>query len=202
MNIKYAQIVLAITAVLAGSSAALAQSAPAASSDNKPVIIDAAAVDNSYLLYEGDVVKVDRKKRTITFKNKEGESKFVAGSEITNFDQIKKGDHLSVTYQLAVAIELIKTKSNGIRSKVETNTVTNSKANEKPSETIANKTTIIADIVEVNREKKLVSVKGPSGKITTVTVKNPALLADVNVGEQVKVIYYDAMAASITTPKK
>ena len=202
MNIKYAKIVLAITAVLAGSSAALAQSAPAASSDNKPVIIDAAAVDNSYLLYEGDVVKVDKKKRTITFKNKEGESKFVAGSEITNFDQIKKGDHLSVTYQLAVAIELIKTKSNGIRSKVETNTVTNSKANEKPSETIANKTTIIADIVEVNREKKLVSVKGPSGKITTVTVKNPALLADVNVGEQVKVIYYDAMAASITTPKK
>ncbi|APB98835.1 hypothetical protein [Polynucleobacter asymbioticus] len=202
MNIKFAQIVLAMSAVLAGSSAAMAQSAPAASSDNKPMVIDAAAVDNSYLLYEGDVVKVDKKKRTITFKNKEGESKFVAGSDITNFDQIKKGDHLSVTYQLAVAIELIKTKSNGIRSKVETNTITNSKANEKPSEKIANKTTIIADIVEVNREKKLVSVKGPSGKITTVTVKNPALLADVNVGEQVKVIYYDAMAASITTPKK
>jgi hypothetical protein len=56
--------------------------------------------------------------------------------------------------------------------------------------------------VEVNREKKLVSVKGPSGKITTVTVNNPALLADVNVGEQVKVIYFDAMAASITTPTK
>jgi len=54
----------------------------------------------------------------------------------------------------------------------------------------------------VNREKKLVSVKGPSGKVTTVVVKNPALLADVNVGEQVKVIYYDAMAASITSPKK
>jgi hypothetical protein len=55
--------------------------------------------------------------------------------------------------------------------------------------------TKITDIVEVNREKKLVSVKGPSGKITTVTVKNPALLADVvKVGEQVKVIY--------TAPKK
>ena len=85
---------------------------------------------------------------------------------------------------------------------METNTVTSSKANEKPSETIANKTTITADIVEVNRDKKLVSVKGPSGKVTTVTVKNPALLADVKVGEQVKVIYYDAMAASITAPKK
>ena len=168
----------------------------------KPVVIDAAAIDNSYLLYEGEVVKIDKKTRTITFKNKEGESKFVAGPEIKNFDQIKKGDRLSVSYELAVAIELIKTKSDGVRSKVETNTVTSSKANEKPSETIANKTTITADIVEVNRDKKLVSVKGPSGKVTTVTVKNPALLADVKVGEQVKVIYYDAMAASITAPKK
>ena len=201
MNIQFIKASIGFLTVIALSSFAMAQSSQP-SSANKPMVIDAAVVDNSYSLYEGDVVKVDKKTRTITFKNKEGESKFVAGPEITNFNQIKKGDRLNVTYQLAVAIELIKTKSDGVRSKVETNTVTTSKANEKPAETIANKTTIIADIVEVNREKKLVSVKGPSGKVTTVTVKNPALLADVNVGEQVKVIYYDAMAASITAPKK
>jgi len=199
---KFTPIHLALVALLASSGAAIAQTQPANTSSNKPMVIDAAVVDNRYQLYEGDVVKIDKKTRTITFKNKEGESKFVAGPEITNFDQIKKGDHVNVSYELAVAIELIKTKSDGIRSKVETTTVTQSKPNEKPSETIANKTTIIADIVSVDREKKLVSVKGPSGKVTTVMVKNPALLADVNVGEQVKVIYYDAMAASITTPKK
>ena len=201
MTIQFIKASLGFIAATTLSAAAIAQS-NANPASSKPMVIDAAVVDNSYSLYEGDVVKVDKKTRTITFKNKEGESKFVAGPEITNFNQIKKGDHLNVTYQLAVAIELIKTKSDGVRSKVETNTVTTSKANEKPAETIANKTTIIADIVEVNREKKLVSVKGPSGKVTTVTVKNPALLADVNVGEQVKVIYYDAMAASITAPKK
>ena len=198
---KYAPIALAFVALFAGSTVVSAQSAPAAGSA-KPVVIDAAVTDNIYQLYEGEVVKIDKKTRTITFKNKEGETKFVAGPEITNFSQIKKGDRVNVSYELAVAIELIKTKSDGIRSKVETNTVTKSKADEKPSETITNKTTIIADIIEVNRENKLVTVKGPSGKITTVTVKNPALLADVNVGEQVKVIYFDAMAASITTPKK
>lgn len=200
MNTKFAPIAL-IFAALFGTTVANAQSTPPAGAA-KPTIIDAAVTENVYQLYEGEVVKVDKKTRTITFKNKEGESKFVAGPDIKNFDQIKKGDRVNVNYELAVAIELIKTKSDGVRTKVETNTVTKSKANEKPSETIANKTTIIADIVEVNREKKLVSVKGPSGKITTVTVKNPALLADVKVGEQVKVIYFDAMAASITTPKK
>lgn len=197
MNIKFTPINLLLVALLASSSIAIAQTG-----SSKPVVIDAAVTDNRYQLYEGEVVKVDKKTRTITFKNKEGTSKFVAGPEITNFDQIKKGDRVNVTYELAVAIELIKTKSDGIRSKTETSSVSKSKANEKPAEKITNTTTIIADIVEVNREKKLVSVKGPSGKITTVTVKNPALLADVNVGEQVKVIYYDAMAASITTPKK
>ncbi len=197
LNMKYAPIALVLATLFVGSTAAQAQSNPA-----KPMVIDAAVTDNIYQLYEGEVVKIDKKTRTITFKNKDGESKFVAGPEITNFAQIKKGDRVNVSYELAVAIELIKTKSDGVRTKVETNTVTKSKADEKPSETITNQTTIIADIVEVNREKKLVSVKGPSGKITTVTVKNPALLADVSVGEQVKVIYFDAMAASITTPKK
>lgn len=202
MNIKFTPISLLLTALLASSSIVLAQGNTAQTGASKPMVIDAAVTDNRYQLYEGEVVKTDKKSRTITFKNKEGSTKFVAGPEITNFDQIKKGDRVSVTYELAVAIELIKTKSDGIRSKVETNTVTTSKANEKPAEKITNTTTIIADIVEVNREKKLVSVKGPTGKVTTVTVKNPALLADVSVGEQVKVIYYDAIAASITTPKK
>lgn len=198
---KFAPIAMMLAVFFAGTMAVNAQS-PSATGAAKPVVIDAAVTDNVYQLYEGEVVKVDKKTRTITFKNKEGESKFVAGPDIKNFDQIKKGDRVNVNYELAVAIELIKTKSDGVRSKTETNTVTKSKSTEKPSETITNKTTIIADIVEVNREKKLVSVKGPSGKITTVTVKNPALLADVQVGEQVKVIYFDAMAASITTPKK
>jgi Cu/Ag efflux protein CusF len=202
MNTKFVSLTLVLASLMASFTIAIAQSSPANSGANKPMVIDAAVVDNRYQLYEGEVIKIDKKTRTLTFKNKEGESKFVAGPEITNFDQIKKGDRVNVTYELAVAIELIKTKSDGVRSKIETNTITTSKGNEKPSETIANKTTIIADIVSVDKEKKLVSVKGPSGKVTTVTVKDPALLADVKVGEQVKVIYFDAMAASITTPKK
>ncbi len=195
---KHAQIALLSALLATGSSLSVAQT----QTTDKPMVIDAAVTSNRYQLYEGDVTNVDKKTRTITFKNKEGESKFVAGPEITNFPQIKKGDHLNVSYELAVAIELIKTKSTGIRSKVETESVTSSKAGEKPAEKISNTTTIIADIVGVDRDKKLVSVKGPSGKVTTVFVKNPNLLKDVAVGEQVKVVYSDAMAASITTPKK
>ena len=198
MKIKLAPIALLTAALLSSPALVMAQTPTAANA----VVVDAAVTDNVFQLYEGTVTKIDKKTRTIFFKNNEGDSKFVAGPEIKNFDQIKKGDRLSVTYELAVAIELIKTKSDGIRSKVETSSEVASKPGEKPTRTITNTTTIIADIVAVDRTKKLVSVKGPSGKVTVVTVKNPQLLADVNVGEQVKVIYFDAMAASITAPKK
>ena len=198
MKIKFVPIALAVTALLAGPTLVIAQ-APVAPN---AMVVDALVTDNLFQLYEGTVTKIDKKTRTIFFKNSEGESKFVAGPEIKNFDQIKTGDRLSVTYEIAVAIELIKTKSDGIRSKVETSTELTSKPGEKPTRTISNTTTIIADIINVDRAKKLVSVKGPSGKVTVVTVKNPLLLADVNVGEQVRVIYFDAMAGSITTPKK
>jgi len=198
MKIQFDPISLVAAALLSGPALVMAQAPSAANA----VVVDAAVTDNIFQLYEGAVTKIDKKTRTIFFKNNEGESKFVAGPEIKNFDQIKKGDRLNVTYELAVAIELIKTKSDGIRSKVETSSELTSKPGEKPTRTITNTTTIIADIVAVDRPKKLVSVKGPSGKVTVVTVKNPQLLADVNVGEQVKVIYFDAMAASITTPKK
>jgi hypothetical protein len=198
MKIKFVPIALAVTALLAGPTLVMAQT-PAAPN---AMVVDALVTDNLFQLYEGTVTKIDKKTRTIFFKNSEGESKFVAGPEIKNFDQIKTGDRLSVTYEIAVAIELIKTKSDGIRSKVETSTELTSKPGEKPTRTISNTTTIIADIINVDRAKKLVSVKGPSGKVTVVTVKNPLLLADVNVGEQVRVIYFDAMAGSITTPKK
>lgn len=201
MYLKLSKIALLAAVLTAISTIVMAQNANTASAD-KPMVIDAAVTSNRYQLYEGDVTNIDKKTRTITFKNKEGESRFVAGPEITNFPQIKNGDHLNVSYELGVAIELIKTKSTGIRSKIETESVSSSKTGDKPSEKISNTTTIIADIVGVDREKKLVSVKGPSGKVTTVFVKNSSLLNDVMVGEQVKVVYSDAMAASITTPKK
>jgi hypothetical protein len=198
MKTVFTKIMLVPITLLMGTNLSMAQAPEMA----KPVVIDAAVTENSYQLYEGKVTKVDKKTRTIFFKNNEGESKFVAGPEIKNFDQIKKGDLLEVTYELGVAIELIKSKSDGIRSKVETTSESSAKLGEKPMRTITNTTTIIADIVAVDRDKNMVSVKGPSGSITLVKVNNPALMSDITVGEQVKVVYSDAMAAKITTPQK
>jgi len=86
MKFKYARIALVSATLLAGSASVFAQAADA----NQPAIVDAAVTENTYQLFEGNVVSIDKKTRTIVFKNADGETKFVAGPDITNFDQIKK----------------------------------------------------------------------------------------------------------------
>jgi len=87
MKIKFAQITLVAATLLAGSSLVMAQ-APVANA----LVVDAAVTDNIFQLYEGTVTKIDKQTRTIFFKNNDGESKFIAGPEIKNFDLIKIGD--------------------------------------------------------------------------------------------------------------
>ncbi|MEY2662324.1 MAG: hypothetical protein RIQ35_641, partial [Pseudomonadota bacterium] len=58
------------------------------------------------------------------------------------------------------------------------------------------------DVVAVDRTKKTASIKGPNGKVTVVKVKNPELLKDIAVGDVVRALFIDRMAASITPGKK
>ncbi|NCZ78899.1 MAG: hypothetical protein EBY02_07380, partial [Burkholderiaceae bacterium] len=88
------------------SCTTLAQTKPAVVDPNKAPIA-AAGIDEVYQLVDAVVTKVDSKTRTVTLKDKDGTvTNFVAGPEIKNFPQIKVGDRLTVTHELAVVIEL------------------------------------------------------------------------------------------------
>jgi hypothetical protein len=147
------------------------------------------------------VTKVDSKTRTVTLKDKDGTvTNFVAGPEIKNFPQIKVGDRLTVTHELAVVIELLKVNNQGIRSEVQTTSQTSAPLGSKPASVISNTTTIIATVIGIDRQKLTISVKGPKGKPDIYRIKNAALLKDIAVNDEVKIVLYDAMAASFTAP--
>lgn len=180
-----------ITIVAIGSNFAIAQPA-------KPVA--GVVAEEAALIYDGVVTKIDAPTRTVTLKNKEGETSIVAGPEVKNFAQIKVGDHFDVVYELAVAIELVKVKNAGVRSEeVTTNTVTAPKG-DKPGMVTTNVVTAVANVVAIDKAKKIVSLKGPQGNIIKVKVKNPELMKDIAVNDQVKVVYAQAIAAIVTAP--
>lgn len=177
-----------------------AQTKPAMT-DPAKAPITAAGIDEVYQLVDAVVTKVDSKTRTVTLKDKDGTfTNFVAGPEIKNFPQIKVGDRLTVTHELAVAIELVKVNNQGVRSEVQTSTQTSAALGSKPASVISNTTIIIANVVSVDRQKMTVSVKGPKGKTDTYRVKSASLLKDIAINDEVKITLYDAMAASFAAP--
>ena len=182
------------------SCTTLAQTKPAVVDPNKAPIA-AAGIDEVYQLVDAVVTKVDSKTRTVTLKDKDGTvTNFVAGPEIKNFPQIKVGDRLTVTHELAVVIELLKVNNQGIRSEVQTTSQTSAPLGSKPASVISNTTTIIATVIGIDRQKLTISVKGPKGKPDIYRIKNAALLKDIVVNDEVKIVLYDAMAASFTAP--
>ena len=170
---------------------------------NKPKPpVAAVAAQEAALLYDGEVIKIDATTRAITLKNQDGESTIVAGPEVKNFAQIKMGDRLDVQYALAVAIELVKTKSNDVRGREVMSDTKTAPAGNKPSMVKTNIIKTTASVVAIDQKKQIVSLKGPKGNVVDVKVENPVLLKGITTKDQVYVTYAEAVAAVVSAPKK
>ncbi len=158
------------------------------------------AAQESALIYDGEVTKIDAATRTVTLKNKDGETSIVAGPEVKNFAEIKVGDHFDVVYELAVAIELVKVKNPGTTSEQVSTTTTTAPQGDKPGMITTNTVTATANVEAIDTTKNVVSLKGPQGNVFKVKVQNPDLMKDIAVNDQVKVVYTEAIAAVVTAP--
>ncbi|MEY3418783.1 MAG: hypothetical protein RJA46_554 [Pseudomonadota bacterium] len=162
--------------------------------------VAAVAAQESALIYDGEVTKIDAATRTVTLKNQDGETSIVAGPEVKNFAEIKVGDRFDVVYELAVAIELVKVKNPGTTGEQTTTTTTTAPQGEKPGMITTNTITATASVEAIDAAKNTVSLKGPQGNIFKVKVQNPELMKDIAVNDQVKVVYTEAIAAVVSAP--
>lgn len=160
------------------------------------------AAQEAALIYDGEVTKIDAATRTVTLKNKDGETSIVAGPEVKNFAEIKVGDHFDVVYELAVAIELVKVKNPGVTSEQVTTSTATAPQGDKPGMITTNTVTATANVEAIDAAKNIVSLKGPQGNIFKVKVQNPDLMKDIAVNDQVKVVYTEAIAAVVSAPAK
>jgi plasmid maintenance system killer protein len=184
-------IVIILTAIAAAAYFMLNQPKP-------PVA--AVAAQETALIYDGEVIKIDAATRTVTLKNQDGESTIVAGPEVKNFAEIKVGDRFDVVYELAVAIELVKVKNPGTTSEQVTTSTTTAPQGDKPGMITSNTVTATANVEAIDTAKNTVSLKGPQGNIFKVKVQNPDLMKDIAVNDQVRVVYTEAIAAVVSAP--
>lgn len=143
-----------------------------------------------------EVIAVDMGTRTVTLKRDDGNTlTVVANARVKNLAQIRAGDFVVAEYGRALAISL--KKSPGMPSDTETAVLSTTKPGQKPAATSQRKRVIVADIIAIDDNKGQATVKGPKGNVVDVLVKDPKSLAAVRVGDQVELIYTEAVAISI-----
>lgn len=166
--------------------------------DEKPGAVSEEAV----VSVAAQVVSVDQKTRVVTLKNADGEVFEVEVSdEVKNLKQVKKGDHVVVTYYESVALTL--RKPGEAKPGVETTgAVGTAKPGEKPAGVVGHQTTVVATVVGLNKKKGTITLKGPRGKVVTITAREPRRLEPVKVGDLIEAVYTEAIAVSVEKPEQ
>ncbi|OYD76089.1 UNVERIFIED_ORG: hypothetical protein BDU10_1158 [Burkholderia sp. CF145] len=142
------------------------------------------------------VVEIDPATRTVTLKDRKGHIVDVeVGEEARNFDQLKVGDVVTTEYREAMSLSLSKTS--GPRSASERTMEQRSSPGAKPGGTVGREITVMADVVAVNAKAKTVTLKGPHNTVDVI-VEDPEQMKNIRKGDQVQVVYTEAVAISVT----
>ena len=199
MKINKISLLLA-AGIFAAPLAAVAQSAPQAAvvtSQAPGKIGEADAIQ-----LQGKVKSINKKTREVTLVGPQGNQMVIpAGEEVKNFDQIRIGDLVTLTYVQALVVELKAVENNGIRERVESVNKVAAKPGEKPAGMIEKTIRVVANVVAVNPKAQTVTLRGAK-RTVELAVKDPAMLKDVAVGNQVEVTYVEGVALSVTADPK
>ena len=191
---KLVAALLVSAGLVAGS--ALAADAPKIAPAEKmvPAVILGGAVKA-----EAEVVAVDMKARKITLKGEEGSiQEVVVGKEMRNLPQVKVGDRVVAEYDQVLAMRL--KKGAGLRVTEEREGGARAAQGEEPGAVMVKETHFIADVINVDAKKGVVTIKGAKGRIVDLKVKDKAVLKEIKVGDQVEGLYEQVLSLLVLLP--
>jgi hypothetical protein len=119
------------------------------------------------------------------------------GEEAYNFDQVKKGDLVDISYTTSVALKL--EKDTGAEAGVSTSSrIERAPKGQKPKGTAYNVIDIRAKVVAVDAKTREVKLSLPDGTVYPVIAdKSVEHFDTIKVGDIVKASYTEAMAISV-----
>jgi hypothetical protein len=142
------------------------------------------------------IESIDPKTREIIFRDSEGKKvEFVAGPEVRNFDQLKKGDVVTIDAGVAVAMRLSKSASK-TRARTVTEGVKRAEPGAMPGGVITREVHVTASVEALDAKKNSITLRGPEQTVS-MKVEDPKMLEGVKVGDMVEAVYAEAMAIRV-----
>ena len=186
--------VLAVAVLMAFGQLALAE--------EKKQAAEPGAIAVSVLKASATVEAVDTAKRTVTLKGQAGETKTLkCGPEVRNFDQIKVGDSVNLTFVDEVAAYVRKADAPPVAE--EGAMVALAPKGAKPGVMMAETVEVKAKIESVNTKKHTITFLNPDGSKKTVKVgKKAKELKELQKGDDVVLRITQAMLIDVKAPAK
>ncbi len=193
MKLKHAWI-----AALLSLSATLTQAAEVtadvATAPGKANIVEAVSA-------QAKVTAIDMASRKVSLTNAAGEAfDIIAGEQVTNLANLKVGDTVALRYLQMLDLELIKGGA-GVRKRIVEVAADKAGAGEKPGAGVARKVTLYGDVIAVDKAQQTITVKGVDHTLM-LKVHDPAQLALIAKGDQIKAVQTQAVGIGIVPEKK
>jgi len=147
------------------------------------------------------ITKIDPATREITLKGPKGnEVAVVADERVKNFAQMKVGDQVDADYIEALSLDL--KKGGGMQvGKKEDMGAKSAPAGAMPGAIAGRQVTVIADVVDVDPARQVVTLKGPQ-RTVELKVNDPDQFKMIAKGDQVQATYTQAVAVAVSPAKK
>lgn len=159
---------------------------------NEPVAATTAAIT-------GQVTEIDRAQRQVAVRSADGRSATLAvGPNVPNFDTIDVGDDVTMRYRQAVAMAVAKggVGTDELRARVQTD-VARPLPGEAPGQLAMEGTTLVAAVSGIDRDRGILTVRGPDDAPVDIKVADPNALAQIERGDQLVIGSRQAAVVSI-----
>jgi hypothetical protein len=146
------------------------------------------------------VTAINHETREVTLESETGEVlEIVAGDDVRNLGQVEVGDVVDVEYFEALALALQETRT-GVQERKETIDTNRAEPGEKPGGVVSRRIEVLAKVIEVDKENRLVILQGPDG-IATLKVGDDVDLTNIDMDDEVKAVYMEEVAISVRSPE-
>lgn len=199
---KRVMTALASASLLAWLPPALAQKAQTEPMPKTTATLQSPVAVGSTSTITGQVTSINLARRVLTVQGEQGAvMELIVGPEVKNLAEVKLGDRVNVQYTEATALALIENPGHAndlgaLRTKVET-VATSRPDGSKPGGGVAEHTTMIANVFEVNRERGTLTLRGTNGEPMMVQVPDRQTLQQIDRNDQVVMSFVEAAAVSI-----
>jgi hypothetical protein len=160
--------------------------------------------DTTLVTLTATVQSINPTNRELTLKGPLGnEVTFTVDKRVKRFDEIKVGDLVQADYYVSFAAEVRKPTPEEEKNPIQLLDVAGkAPPGTSPAAGGLRRFKVVTTIEGLDRPTRTITVKGPLGNYLTARVADPSRLTRVRIGDNVVIVYTEALAVSLEKAEK